>query len=312
MADEPVPSSSARQTVDVAGHRVTLTHLDKVVFASTGTTKAELLSYYADLAPHLVAHTAGRPASFVRAPDGPDGQRWFAKHPPPGTPDWVPLVQVAGRSGPSDYIEVDSPAVLLQMANLGGWEVHVPQWTVPAKPDDPPLHDRLVLDLDPGPGCDLTTCAVVALRARQLLADDGLASLPVVSGSKGLHLYAPLAPTGGEHTTAYAKALAQRLQDEHPRLVTAVMARAERPNKVFIDWSQNTTAKTTAAPYTLRVRERPGIATPVTWDELEAAGSPADLAFTMDEVRERVADRGDLLKPLLATKGKRPRLPEDD
>lgn len=289
---------SERQAVDVDGHRLVLTHLDRVLFPATGHTKAQLLRYYAQIAPALVPHATGRPASFVRAPEGPGGQRWFAKRPPNGTPEWVTTV-IAGKDEPAPYVVVDSTATLTAMANLGGFEVHVPQWTVPGGGRD--AHDRLVLDLDPGPGADLVLCCRVAERLRQLLEDDGLPAYAVTSGSKGLHMYAPLAPPVGEQAaTGYARTLATRMRDEHPGLVVAAMTRSLRPGKVFIDWSQNASSKTTACPYTVRMRERPGVATPVGWDEVAGCADPRDLAFAPEDVLGRVGEYGDLLAPLEA------------
>ncbi|MGK5547360.1 non-homologous end-joining DNA ligase [Streptomyces sp. URMC 127] len=288
--------SPERQAVEIEGHRLALTHLDRVLFPASGHTKAQVLHYYARIAPVMVAHTAGRPASFVRAPEGPGGQSWIAKNPPGGVPRWVPVAPVEHREGVTEQVVIDTMAALVALANLGAYEVHVPQWTVAAGPDG---HDRLVLDLDPGPGTDLVVCCRVAQRLRQLLDDDGLTAHAVVSGSKGLHLYVPVHPVTGRAAGGYAKALAARMMGEHPGLVVVSMARVERRGKVLIDWSQNASAKTTAAPYTVRLREgSPGVAAPVTWDEVAACRDPADLAFTPEQVLDRTEAYGDLLAPL--------------
>lgn len=287
-----------RQAVEVDGRRIVLTHLDKVVFPSTGHTKAQLLHYYAQVAALMVPHAAGRLASFVRAPEGPAGQTWFAKRPPNGTPDWVTTATAADGE---PYVVVDSAATLIAMANLGAFEVHVPQWTAAAGPD---AHDRLVLDLDPGEGVDVVLCCRVAERLRQLLEDDGLTAYPVTSGSKGLHVYASIAPAPGKAVSGYAKLIAERMRDEHPGLVVVSMTRDLRARKVFIDWSQNASAKTTACPYTVRVRERPGVATPLTWEEVAACGRAEELAFAPEEVLRRVGQHGDLLAGLDGSEGR--------
>ncbi|WP_372411789.1 non-homologous end-joining DNA ligase [Streptomyces luteireticuli] len=280
--------------------------MERVLFPASGHTKAHVLHYYAQIAPVMLPHVAGRPASFVRAPEGPEGESWIAKNPPPGVPDWVPLVPVEHRDGVTEQVVVDSTAALAAMVNLGAYEVHVPQWTAAGGRD---AHDRLVLDLDPGPGADLVVCCRVAERLRQLLDEDGLMACPVVSGSKGLHLYAPVEAVSGRGASAYAKGLAERMTVEHPRLVVASMAKLERRGRVLIDWSQNASAKTTAAPYTVRLREgSPGVAAPVTWDEVAACRAPSDLAFTPEAVVERAAERGDLLAGLLG-EGVRGRVP---
>src|SRR2546423_432554 len=115
-----------RQTVEVDGHRLVLTHLDRLLYPQTGHTKAHLLHYYARIAAVMVAHTAGRPASFVRAPEGPEGQSWVAKNPPPGTPAWITTVEVPGRESRARHVVVDSTAAVVAMANLGAFEMHVP------------------------------------------------------------------------------------------------------------------------------------------------------------------------------------------
>ncbi|MBB5937092.1 non-homologous end-joining DNA ligase [Streptomyces zagrosensis] len=297
-----------RQAVQVDGHRLALTHLRKTLFPASEHTKAELLHYYARIAELMLPHTTDRAASFVRAPDGVEGERWYAKNPPPGAPEWVTITSVPGTEGPAPYVVVDSTATLVAMANLGAYEVHVPQWTTSTGPD---VHDRIVFDLDPGPGTDVTDCCRVALPLRDALAADGLTACAVTSGSKGLHLYVPLEPTPGDAAVAYAKRMAGRMRAQLPDLAVATMARAARHGKVFIDWSQNTSAKTTAAPYTLRVRDRPGVATPIDWDEVASCEQSAVLRFGPDEVLERIDGPGpDPLAPLTDKSARAP-LPDD-
>ncbi len=286
---------SERVPTQVEGHRLVLSNLDKVLWPRTGTTKAAALSFFAQVAPAMLPHVRRRPASFLRFPDGVDGQRFYAKNPPPGLPDWVPTVEVPGRDGAKPHVAVDSLAVLMAMANLGALEVHVPQWSADTGPR---LHDRLVVDLDPGEGTDIVDCCRAALWVREALAADGLGCWVKTSGSKGLHLLAPLVPSGEEAVLAYAKGLARRLQAGHPEAMVSSIARAERYGRVLLDAGQNSTAKTTAAPYTLRALPVPGVSTPLTWDEVAACRSVGQLAFTPDQVLARVAEQGDLLAGL--------------
>jgi bifunctional non-homologous end joining protein LigD len=191
---------------------------------------------------------------------------------------------------------VDDLATLTWLVNLAALELHVHQWTVDE--DGHPLGaDRLVIDLDPGEPAGLHECCQVALMVRERLAERGLAATPVTSGSKGLHLYAALPDRlTPDESTALAKEVAEELQGEHPTLVTATMTKARRSGKVFLDWSQNSGSKTTISPYSLRGRELPTVATPVTWAEVEAgADDPMELRqLRFEEVLERVAERGDL------------------
>jgi bifunctional non-homologous end joining protein LigD len=154
-----------------------------------------------------------------------------------------------------------------------------------------------VIDLDPGEGAGLHECCRVALLVRDKLTERTLDARPVTSGSKGLHMYAHLPRRqDSEQTSATAKEIAEELQAEHPKLVTATMTKAKRSGKVFLDWSQNAGSKTTVSPYSLRGVERPLVATPVTWDEVEeGAADPVGLdQFRYDEVLARVAEQGDL------------------
>lgn len=278
---------------EVGGHSLSLTHLDKQLWPDM--SKGEALHYYARIAPIMLAHLAGRPASFVRFPDGVDGPRFYAQSPPPGTPDWVATLVFPGSRGEKTRIEVADLACLIALGNLYALEIHTPQWRRPG----PALHDRLVVDLDPGPGRDVVDCAVVARGVRILLEDDGLAPLVKTSGSKGLHVVAPLVPAPAETTVIYARALARRLEAIWPDLVVSKISKALRPGKVMIDYSQNASAKTTAAPYTLRAGPTAAVSAPVTWPEIEACADPADLAFTPEQVLQRAEARGDLLAGLL-------------
>ncbi|MFG2649301.1 non-homologous end-joining DNA ligase [Streptomyces sp. NPDC048436] len=286
---------------EVEGRRLALSNLEKVLYPASGFTKGEMLHYYASTAGALLAHLRDRPVSFLRFPDGPDGQRFFAKNVPPGTPVWVHTADVprsdrdvrqsTGTNAPQIVIN-DLPS-LMWAANLVT-EFHTPQWLT----DAPGLADRLVLDLDPGDPATIVECCRAALWLRDRLAADGLHAYAKTSGSKGLHLLCPLEPTASEQVTAYAKVLAKEAEAELPELVVHRMIRSLRPGKVFVDFSQNAAAKTTATPYTLRARQEPTASTPVTWAEVEECGSAAQLVFLADDIAPRLQRHGDLLSPL--------------
>ena len=290
--------------VDVEGRTLRLTNLEKVLYPATGTTKGEVLDYYARIAPVLLPHLAGRPVTRIRWPHGVGDKSFFEKNAPGGTPGWVRTADVptTGSRGPSRHGDtlrfpiIDQLATLVWAVNLAALELHVHQWTV--DDDDQPLGaDRIVIDLDPGEGAGLHECCQVALLASDALAERGLDAFPVTSGSKGLHLYAPLPePRASEETSALAKEVAEELQAAHPQQVTATMTKARRRDKVFLDWSQNAGSKTTVAPYSLRGTPRPQVATPVTWDEVaEGAEDPLGLEqFSMAQALARVEEHGDL------------------
>ncbi|WP_128381213.1 non-homologous end-joining DNA ligase [Streptomyces cavernae] len=285
---------------EVEGRRLALSNLEKVLYPATGFTKGELLHYYATTAEPLLAHLRDRPLSFLRFPDGPDGQLFFAKNPPPGTPDWVETAEVPRTDGPTRQIVVQDMATLMWAANLVT-EFHTPQW----RAQTPGLADRLVLDLDPGPPATVVDCCAVALWLRERLAEDGIEAYAKTSGSKGLHLLAAVEPTPSDLVTAYAKELAVAAERALPR-VTHRMKRSLRPGKVFVDFSQNAAKKTTATPYTLRARPEPTVSAPVTWEEVAACGDPGTLTFRASDIAPRLQDYGDLLDPLFDPAQARP------
>ena len=291
---------SAKVTVDVEGTTVVLSNLDKVLYPAVGFTKGQVLDYYTRIAPVLLPHLAERAVTRKRYPDGVDGQVFFEKNAPRGTPDWV-RTETLPSPGSSkgrdtiDYVVVENLATLVWTANLASLELHTHMWRV-----DQDSPDLVVFDLDPGAPAQIVECCAVALLLRPLLEADGLAPVVKTSGSKGMQLYARAdAFTSAEQTSAYARGLAQRLEGEHPDLVLHRMTKALRGGKVLVDWSQNSAAKTTISVYSLRARDRPTVSTPLTWDEVESCTAADDLVFTSDDVLARVEEHGDLFAPLL-------------
>lgn len=287
-------SGASPSTVEIGSRRLRLTNLDKVLYPATGTTKAEVVRWYADAAPRLSVLAQMRPVTRKRWPDGVDHEPFFEKNLPRGTPDWIERVTIAHTDRDIDYPLIpadmlDALATLVWFAQQGALELHVPQWqVVDGVPQGP---DRLVVDLDPGPGTGLAECSAVALAARELLAADGLHTQPVTSGSKGMQLYAPLAGStldgaASDAVSEHAKRLAQQLSLELPDLVVWRMTKDLRVGKVLVDWSQNNGRKTTIAPWSLRGRDEPRVAVPRSWDELERPLHQLGL----DEARERLAE----------------------
>ena len=300
----PAKGGGERIQVDVEGRTLTVSNLDKVMFPRTGTTKGEVLHYYAQVAPTLLPHLADRAVTRIRWPHGVEGGSFFEKNVPQGTPSWVRTVTVpttgsrgASRNGDTlVFPVVDDLATLTWLVNLAALELHVHQWRV-GRNGRPRNADRLVIDLDPGEPAGLHECCQVALLVRDKLAERDLVGKPVTSGSKGLHLYADLPERlPGEQSTALAKEVADELQAEHPKLVTATMTKLRRTGKVFLDWSQNASSKTTITPYSLPGKNKPMVAAPVSWEEVEAGAEDVDglEQLRMEEVLERVADLGDL------------------
>ncbi len=292
--------------VDVEGRTLKISNLGKVLYPRTGTTKGEVLSYYAQIAPVLLPHLKDRAVTRIRWPHGTDDMSFFEKNIPGGTPSWVHTVTVpttgsrtaSKEDGTLTFPIVDDLATLTWLVNLAALELHVHQWTV-GRNGRPRGADRLVIDLDPGEPAGLHECCGVALLVADALEERGLAAKPVTSGSKGLHLYAELAERmPSEESTALAKEVAEELEKAHPKLLTATMTKSRRAGKVFLDWSQNSGSKTTISPYSLRGKERPFVATPLGWDEVEEGADDPDALeqFRYEQVLERVEEYGDLFE----------------
>jgi bifunctional non-homologous end joining protein LigD len=289
--------SGDEQLVSVGGHRLRISNLEKVLYPETGTTKADVFRYYATIASTLIPHARNRPATRKRWVHGVGTPDWeapvfFQKNLDEGTPEWVRRVGIQHSDHVNEYPLVNNAATLAWFAQIAALEIHVPQWRVDAhgRPKNP---DRFVIDLDPGEGAGLAECVEVAGHARSLLVGMGLDPVPVTSGSKGIHLYAPLdGRQSSDEVSAVARELARALEADHPSLVVSDMKKVKRRGKVLVDWSQNNGNKTTICPYSLRGRLRPTVAVPRTWEEIHAPGLRQ---LELEEVLERMESLADPL-----------------
>lgn len=291
--------------IDVGGRQLSVSNLDKVLYPS-GFTKAQVIDYMARIAPVAIPHLTGRALTFKRFPDGTETKGFFEKRCPGHRPPWVDVALGPGdRKGGVEYCRIDEVAAMVWAANMAAIELHAPM----ALADDLDTPRALVFDFDPGAPATIVECCQVALAARDVLAAVGLEGWCKTSGSKGLQMYVPLNTPGATHDAAadFALAVGQVLERQLPGRVTTVMAKKERPGKIFVDWSQNAFHKTTIAPYSLRARPEPTVSTPVDWDEVAAAADgELELRFTSDEVLARVDARGDLFAPVLTVEHELP------
>lgn len=309
-----VADQDVRTSVD--GRLLTLTNLDKVLFPAVGYTKGEVIHYYAQIAPVLLSHVRDRAMTRIRFPDGVGEDRFsfYEKNAPKGTPDWVRTVPVLTSDGVVDYVVAEEPATIVWLANLAALEMHVPQWTISSAVPGPdgviqlpehearpgePLANRVVVDLDPGAEMTVVECARASLMVAALLAEDQMIPVAQTSGSKGMQVYAAVQPCRSAQVTAYVKGLARVLKQAQPDLFVLSMSVAQRAGRIYVDHLQNVAAKNTVSPYSLRGRERPGVATPLTWDEVGAVTAPEDVRFSPEQVLERVARMGDLAADLI-------------
>ncbi len=280
-------------TVEIEGRQLRLSNLDKVLYPAAEFTKAQVVDYYARIGPAMLPHLADRAVTMVRWPNGVEGERFFEKRCPPHAPDWVRSAAYGDPDDPIVGCVVDDLATLVWMANLAALELH----TLQARVNSQHRPDSMVFDLDPGPGADILDCARVGLELRELLDDLSLQAVVKTSGSKGLHLAVPLhTKVIADDTKRFARALGRLLATRDPKRVTVIMRRDERPGKVFVDWSQNDSSKTTACAYSLRGKARPTVSAPITWDEATDAIAAHDaqaLSFETEDAIDRVERLGD-------------------
>lgn len=265
---------------------------DKVL-APDGTTRRDVVDYYAEVSDTILPYLQGKRLTGVRWPDGVNGRSFYLKSVPKTAPEWVQTVPAPHGEADGRYVVVQDARTLIWLASTDVLEYHVPN-TVH---DQPEVAEGMVLDLDPGSGCGIQECAVVALMiAEKYLGGRGLRYK--TSGSKGLHLYLPYEKARSiEETLAEAENVATEMAATWPSRVSSKRGASERSGKVFVDWHQNSRHRTTAVAYTLRGRDPIGVSVPVSKKEVElAAEGEVDLVFTCADVISRLRQFGDLYK----------------
>ena len=303
--------AAQKEQVTVGGRNLVLSNLDKAMYPAGRFSKAQVIDYYIRISKYLLPHLKNRPVTLKRFPNGVRGEFFYEKDAAAFTPDWVktfPVPRKESRGADIRYILINDLPTLVYLANLANLEIH------PFLHRVPKIHrpTSIVFDLDPGEGANVLSCARVAFLLRDVLRELQLESFTKVSGSKGLQLYVPLnSAVTYEATQPFAKAIADLLAQQQPKLVVSQMSKALRAKRIFIDWSQNSDFKTTAGVYSLRAKgNHPFVSLPVEWAELEAAMSKNDvdsLYFNPEQAIARAKLKGDLFKPVLSLVQKLPR-----
>ena len=295
-------ADSTRTTIE--GRELSVSNLEKVLFPDDGFTKGQLIDYYVRVAPVMLPHLRERPLTMKRFPDGVEGKSFFEKHIPSHAPEWVQSVDVSASDGQDviPYAMVNDLPTLAWAANLGTIELHVPLWHVGRHRKLPARPDHMVFDLDPGEGTSIVECCVVAAYVTDELERQGIESFAKTSGSKGLQLYAAVGPkTTWDSLRERTHEIARKLESDHRELVVSNMRRSLRRGRVLIDWSQNHSAKTTVAVYSVRAMPTPTVSTPVTPAEVQRCAAKKDprlLRFETNDVLRRIEKDGDLFAPL--------------
>ncbi len=249
---------------------VELTHPDRVLYGDQGLTKTDLASYYRDVAEWIVPHLEGRPLTLVRCPEGQDSECFYQKHPMEGFPEAVRRVSVAGED--EEYLVVDDVEGLISLVQMGVLEIHV--WN--ARRDDLERPDRMLFDLDPGPGVEPGALAEAARHVRERLKSLGLRSFAKTTGGKGLHIHVPLQRRDGwDAVRSFARAVAEVMAEEEPERYVVKSSKEEREGRIYVDYLRNAVNATAVAPYSTRARHGAPVAVPLRWDEVTSGLDPA-------------------------------------
>jgi bifunctional non-homologous end joining protein LigD len=263
---------------------VELSHPDKLLFPKDGFTKADLAEYYATVAAFMLPHLADRPITMVRCPGGIGKRCFFQKHPSEGMAESAERIAIAEETGTRDYLIVRDPRDLVELVQFDTIEIH--GWGAPRRDLERP--DRIIFDLDPGPGVEWSVVVDTAITTRGLLAVLDLESFVQTTGGKGLHVLAPIRPHYTWPTIkSFARSIAEQIAVTAPDRYTTTAAKAARKGRIFIDYLRNARGATAVAPYSVRARAGVPVATPLDWDELPSLTGGSQ--FTAMNMRDRLS-----------------------
>jgi bifunctional non-homologous end joining protein LigD len=264
--------------------KVSFSNLNKILYPKPQITKAQVIEYYIKLAPRLLGIVKDRPIVLTRYPNGVDERGFYEKDKPEGTPAWVKTETFYSETAQRDvhYILVNDLDTLIWLANLAAIEIHMPLGRADAR-EKP---DFVLFDIDPEPPANFADAVTVALLLKEKLDQLGLRAYPKTSGKKGLHIVIPIQR---EHTykvtREFAHVVGRHLAIESD-LVVSEFSDTKKPNKVFIDYTQNSHFKTMVIPYGLRATPDATVSTPLEWREVKKELKPESLnLFTVGKRR---------------------------
>ena len=265
--------------------KVEFTNLNKIIFPKLKIKKFKIIEYYIKTAPKMLGFLANRPLVLTRFPDGINQEGFYEKDAPHSTPYWVKTVKMHSETAKRDvnYVLCNNLDTLIWLANLATIEIHMPF----SKVDSREKPDMVFFDVDPEPPATYKDAATVALLIKEKLDKIGLESYVKTSGKKGLHVVIPIVR---EHvfreTRAFVHKIGQQLAKEQ-RLVVSEFTETKKPEKVFVDYLQNSHGRTMIAPYSLRATPEATVSTPLEWGEVEKGIKPTELNIFSVVKREK-------------------------
>ena len=283
------PAASAPAKVRAGRRQIAISSPDKVMFPDAGVTKLELAEHYARTGPVMLPHVRDRPVTMHVFPSGLGGPGIYIKKAPPHFPDWITRVTVAKKDGETSMALANDPATLVFLAGQNCITPHV--W--PARADDLSKPDRLIFDFDPPEGTNFADVRAAARATGDLLRDLGLAPFAMTSGSRGLHVIAPIRrDVGWDEARAFADAVGERLADDDSEHLTTAFRIAKRGGRIYVDTTRNAYAQHGVAPYAVRAKPGAPVATPLRWEELDDKRLSSQ-SWNVRTIGERLDAEGD-------------------
>lgn len=274
--------------VTIEGHTIELSSLDKPFFPGEGLTKGDLVDYYRRVAEVMLPHLEGRPLTLHRFPEGIEGEGFFQQNTPAYFPEWIDRVTVEKEGGETVHVVCNEAATLVYLANQNCVTPHA--WL--SRTGHLRRPDRLVFDLDP-PDDRFELVRRAARSIRELLEALGLVPFLMTTGSRGLHVVAPLVPEADfDAVRAFAHAAAELLAARHPDALTVEQRKDKREGRLFLDYLRNAYGQTAVPPYAVRAKAGAPVATPLSWDELEGPALTAR-RYTIQNLFHRLGQKSD-------------------
>jgi bifunctional non-homologous end joining protein LigD len=263
VREKPVAAARGEEAIAIEGVRIT--HPGRVFYPEQGITKRELAAFYVSIGDWILPHLLDRPTTLVRCPEGLNGECFYQKHTGYWAPPSLRRVKIQEKKKVGEYLVVDDLPGLVGLVQIGILEIHT--WNSRVEHLEQP--DRLVFDLDPAEDVPWPAVIAAARVVRARLEAHELESFVKTTGGKGLHLVVPIMRgPSWDDCLDFSRDLAEELVREAPEAFVAVMSKARRAGRIFIDYMRNQRGSTSVAAYSTRAKREAPVSTPLTWDEL--------------------------------------------
>jgi bifunctional non-homologous end joining protein LigD len=266
----------------VAG--VSLSHPDRLIYPDLGISKADLARYYEAVAPWVLPHVVGRPLTLLHCPQGMTAPCMYLKHAKQWGPSALRRVRIQEKTKIGEYLVADSISAVVALVQMGIVEVHT--WNSTTDALERP--NRIIWDLDPGPGVSWPRVVTAARLVRDVLKTLGMVSWVKTTGGRGLHVVVPITPSRDwSECLAYARAVSEAIVKTDPAIYTTAFAKSGRETKILIDYLRNNRTNTSICAFSPRARPGAPVSVPVDWRELRATPEPWTMATVLRRLRRR-------------------------